>query len=273
MAIGSISGGFQSETDYQGQVLVDRFKPKASAQSAPGTNGALSEDKFFPGQNQQTGLIPEQRDTFELSPQMQAALDKAAGVPEAIEKEKNALGAKNKTQKDTKSGAANPEKSAKIQQYVAELKAIDSKVRAHEAAHLAAAGSLARGGASYKFQTGPDGKKYAVAGEVSIDSRAVDGDAKATLIKAQRIQRAALAPADPSAQDRAVAASAASMASQAQAEISRQVTAIKKPVSSSSGGEKPLPVSQPSRSPAASTGKLFQTNQAPPGTTRFDLSV
>lgn len=110
------------------------------------------------------------------------------------------------------------------QQKVAELKARDAEVRTHEAAHLAAAGQFATSGASYTYETGPDGKKYAVGGEVSISTSPED-DPQATLEKAQTIQRAALAPAQPSDQDRKVAAAAAQMAAQARQEIAQQKTA------------------------------------------------
>lgn len=105
---------------------------------------------------------------------------------------------------------------------IAELKKIDRQVRAHEAAHIAAAGALARGGASYSYTQGPDGQRYAVAGEVSIDTSPVRNNPDATLLKAQRIQAAALAPAQPSSADRAVAASAAQMAASARAELLAQ---------------------------------------------------
>ncbi len=102
------------------------------------------------------------------------------------------------------------------------LKARDREVRAHEAAHQAAAGSLVRGGAQFEFQTGPDGRRYAVGGEVNIDTAEVPGDPQATLHKAQTIQRAANAPAEPSAQDRAVAAEAGRMEVEARQELSEQ---------------------------------------------------
>ena len=105
---------------------------------------------------------------------------------------------------------------------VAELKQRDIEVRAHEAAHLAAAGKYATGGASFEYKRGPDGKSYAVGGEVGIDTSAIPNDPEATLRKAQQIQAAAHAPANPSAQDRQVAAQAAVMASEARAEISQQ---------------------------------------------------
>lgn len=95
------------------------------------------------------------------------------------------------------------------QKRVAELRRRDREVRAHEQAHQAAAGGLARGGPSYEFERGPDGKLYAVSGEVSIDTSEVRGDPRATIRKMQQVRRAALAPASPSAQDRQIAAEAA----------------------------------------------------------------
>ena len=49
---------------------------------------------------------------------------------------------------------------------VSELKARDQVVRAHEAAHLAAGAGIVTRGASYTYQTGPDGQRYAIGGEV-----------------------------------------------------------------------------------------------------------
>ena len=100
------------------------------------------------------------------------------------------------------------------------LKKRDREVRTHEAAHLAAAGQHATSGIKLDYQRGPDGKNYAVGGEVSIDTSEVPNDPEATLKKAQQIQAAALAPAEPSNQDRQVAASAAKMATKARSEIS-----------------------------------------------------
>lgn len=109
-----------------------------------------------------------------------------------------------------------------VQQVITQLKARDTEVRAHEMAHLATAGGYARGGMSFTYQTGPDGKRYAIGGEVSIDTSAIAGDPEATLQKAMVIQRAALAPAEPSAQDQRVAQSAVQMMAQARMEISMQ---------------------------------------------------
>lgn len=99
------------------------------------------------------------------------------------------------------------------------LKARDSEVRAHEQAHLAAAGGLATSGASFQYVTGPDGQRYATGGEVGIDVSPVPNDPQATLLKAETIRRAALAPAQPSGQDLSVASKAAAMANKASAEL------------------------------------------------------
>lgn len=105
---------------------------------------------------------------------------------------------------------------------LAKLRARDRKVRAHEQAHQAAASGLVSGGANFTFERGPDGKQYAVGGEVHIDTAPVAGDPEATIRKARQIRAAALAPADPSPQDRAVAAQAAAMEAQAKQELAHQ---------------------------------------------------
>lgn len=112
------------------------------------------------------------------------------------------------------------ELSPQAQKIVAALVARDREVRAHEAAHIAAGGGLA-GGASYTYQTGPDGERYAVGGEVSIDTSAT-GNPDEDIARAATIRRAALAPADPSGQDRSVAASATQMEIDARAALAVQ---------------------------------------------------
>lgn len=109
--------------------------------------------------------------------------------------------------------------SPEQQQEVNRLKAVDRKVRAHEQAHMAA-GSGVTGGASFQFTRGPDGRQYAVGGEVTINISSGQTP-ESTIERARIIQAAALAPADPSSQDRAVAAAAAMMESQARSELSR----------------------------------------------------
>ncbi|WP_199054101.1 putative metalloprotease CJM1_0395 family protein [Aquitalea sp. ASV15] len=107
------------------------------------------------------------------------------------------------------------------QKQLDELRARDADVRQHEQAHMAAGGALVSGGANYSYQEGPDGKQYAIGGEVSI--RLSSGQSpQETLSNAKQVAAAALAPTDPSGQDRAVAAEAEQMAQQAQSEIDKQ---------------------------------------------------
>ncbi|MFA7346494.1 MAG: putative metalloprotease CJM1_0395 family protein [Desulfurivibrionaceae bacterium] len=101
---------------------------------------------------------------------------------------------------------------------VAELEMIDTKVRAHEMAHLAAAGSYATGGANFQYAQGPDGKQYAVGGEVGIDT-GKESSPEATISKMQTVRAAALAPADPSPQDQKVAARASLVITEASQEL------------------------------------------------------
>lgn len=114
------------------------------------------------------------------------------------------------------------EGSTKQQADLVKLRARDREVRAHEQAHIAAAGGLAQGGATFSFQLGPDGKQYAIGGEVSIDTSPVSGNPEATIRKAQQIRAAALSPPDPSAQDQAVAASAGALEAQAHQELKKE---------------------------------------------------
>jgi hypothetical protein len=107
---------------------------------------------------------------------------------------------------------------------LATLKKSDREVRAHELAHMMAGGSLVRKGASYQYEMGPDGVRYAVSGEVSIDTSPVEDDPAATIAKMEKVKRAALAPAEPSAQDRSVAASASQIETAARQELNQQST-------------------------------------------------
>lgn len=106
-------------------------------------------------------------------------------------------------------------------QQVRELATTDRQVRAHEAAHQSVGGSLA-GAASFRFVTGPDGQRYAVGGEVPITLAAVPDNPEATIRNAEQVRAAALAPAQPSGQDRQVAAEATQVIVQAQLQIALQ---------------------------------------------------
>jgi len=99
-----------------------------------------------------------------------------------------------------------------------QLKSRDQEVRSHEAAHASVGGSVT-GSPNFSYEQGPDGKRYAVGGEVSVDLSSVKGDPKATIAKMQKVHAAALAPVHPSIQDTQVASTAAHIILQAQSEL------------------------------------------------------
>jgi hypothetical protein len=143
-------------------------------------------------------------------------------------------------------------KAAQEQKQIDELKKIDQAVRAHEQAHLAAAGGLATSGATFTYRHGPDGKEYAVSGEVSIDA-SPGRTPQETISKAEKIQAAALAPADPSGQDRAVASRAAQMERDAQQELTQEKLDAAKGKDSGNG-----------QSPPATKEKTAPTGESTP---------
>ncbi|MCP4445351.1 MAG: hypothetical protein GY811_08410 [Myxococcales bacterium] len=136
-------------------------------------------------------------------------------APEEVEEKAEAA--------ETEEAAEGPgELTEQEEQEVAELKARDAEVRAHEQAHVAAAGGHTSGGIKYEFQRGPDNQQYAVGGHVSIDTAPVQGDPARTIQKAETVRRAALAPAEPSAADKQVAAKASRTATQARIELATE---------------------------------------------------
>ncbi len=119
---------------------------------------------------------------------------------------------------ESNTGSGNDELTQQEQREVSELKMTDSQVKAHEHAHKAAAAGLSTSGPNYEYETGPDGKKYAVAGDVNVSYKHSD-DPEVNLRNAQQLRASALAPADPSSQDRKVAMQAEREIAQAKQEI------------------------------------------------------
>lgn len=103
---------------------------------------------------------------------------------------------------------------------VYELKAIDSKIKAHEMAHQS--GPAASGGASYSYTKGPDGVMYATAGEVPIEIKTGDTPQE-TMANMQDVIATALAPSDPSPQDLSIASKARVIMMKAQQEFAKDM--------------------------------------------------
>lgn len=129
------------------------------------------------------------------------------------------------------------------QQEVKELQARDQEVRSHEQAHASIGGRYASA-PSYSYELGPDGRQYAVAGEVQIDIAPVAGDPQATIQKMQQVKAAALAPAEPSSADRRIAAEASQRLLQAQTELVAEKTAPAQ--ANAASGDQPAAEGQPS---------------------------
>jgi len=111
------------------------------------------------------------------------------------------------------------ELSADEKKLVLDLQSRDAEVRAHEAAHKSAGAST--GAASYTYQKGPDGRMYAIGGEVSVSYK--EGSTpQETIANADAVIAAALAPANPSSQDMAVASSANVMKIKAQQQLAQE---------------------------------------------------
>ena len=189
----------QNLPSFYGEPLPSSIASSDARGANPRQGGATADDIA------QKRAKPSNRGT----PESAVAEAPAASSAEAVQRK-----ASTSAVAPADAASADPQLAAEIER----LRDADSAVRAHEAAHIAAGGSYVRGSASYTYQTGPDGKQYAVGGEVSIDTSAEDSPA-ATIRKMQTVRAAALAPSDPSATDRAVAAAAAQAAASASAEL------------------------------------------------------
>ena len=209
--------------DNQQREIITR--PEPSSQSA-GEKGVASDKERgrTPAQNNQ------QVDFASLRKQAELANDvigngsgRNAGNNENSEQGLDQGNGENSADsKQDRDSTSNSQKSdAEViaeKEVIRSLESRDKEVRNHERAHASVGGSHT-GAPTYSYETGPDGKKYAVEGEVSVDLTSVAGDPKETIAKMKQVQAAALAPADPSSQDIQVAASAASIILEAQSEL------------------------------------------------------
>lgn len=108
----------------------------------------------------------------------------------------------------------------RLQAEILKLQQTDAHVKAHEAAHKAAGGDLA-GNASYTYKIGPDGKRYAIAGEVPIAIKK-GRTPQETVVNMEKVKASALAPSDPSPQDLKVAATAEMIENQARMKLHKE---------------------------------------------------
>ena len=123
--------------------------------------------------------------------------------------------------RDTRASLNPTELTPEEERELRELQQRDRQVKMHEQAHVVAGGQYVTRPPSYDYETGPDGRQYAVGGEVSIDTSR-PSDPEEAIDKARVVQRAALAPVDPSPQDYRVAAEARQMEAEARRELVQQ---------------------------------------------------
>jgi hypothetical protein len=150
-------------------------------------------------------------------PQVQSQGEPASDVQQNPEKdatEQESAGKENAEQEQQ----AQQEQQEKAQ--IEELEKRDIEVRTHEEAHANTGGQFA-GAPKYEYTTGPDGKRYATGGEVSIDV-SVEDTPEETIQKMQQVKAAALAPSEPSAQDLRVAAEASQKTVEARKELAEE---------------------------------------------------
>ena len=223
MAITSV---YPNVTPYVGNPAVDLarrenlkrdiIEPVAQMERSAAEKGVISEDKS----RNSTQNNPTYSDEIK---------NRGTELKQAVEGRSQERDPEGRSGQDSsgQSGRDSQQESTE-QRKLAELKKRDAEVRSHEQAHASAGGDLAAA-PSYKFELGPDGKQYAVGGEVNIDLAMVPGDPQATIVKMQKVRAAALAPADPSSADRSVAVEATKRILQAQTELAQQNVALNDP--------------------------------------------
>jgi|GEM_PF-1114383 len=101
-----------------------------------------------------------------------------------------------------------------------ELKKRDKEVKNHEAAHTGNPELQTIGTPSYSYVLGPDGKMYAVGGEVTISTGRIS-DPQDALRKAAALKKASLSSDNPSSADLAAASSASQMETEALQQIKK----------------------------------------------------
>lgn len=220
-------------------------------------------------------LLPARSASASVSPAVSPDLTRAAQAPatpsQSLRDEQSASAREEADQPTEQSanGRGNtnpsPQQQRTEQLQIAELVSRDQEVRAHEQAHSAVGGRYA-GAPSYTYTRGPDGKRYAVGGEVGIDVGPVPNDPQATLRKMEIVLRAALAPAEPSAQDLRVAAQAQAQIVQARADLAE----LQRSAAEQQRAERAAQ-SEPDEEPAPVDESQESTAQAQPSTPNLDL--
>lgn len=213
-------GGMEGAIWYR---PVERAAPVGPRDADPRAQPAVSDEEGKPLSEPAPSLESLSRDKRRLLAELRGEL--AAKQQELLQGGDDAPSGADAGPSESPSGDA--QLSDEEQAAVEELKARDREVRAHEQAHAAVGGQYV-GAPSYEYQVGPDGKRYAIGGEVKIDASPIPGDPEATEQKMRVVERAAMAPAEPSPQDRKVAQAARAEAQAASAEAAAQSASMRR---------------------------------------------
>ncbi|MEX0298076.1 MAG: putative metalloprotease CJM1_0395 family protein [Kordiimonas sp.] len=239
--------------EFRRSFVPEHLRPKSlgqPAQEKPAPEPSVRpEQKTASNQNSETEReAPERQQNTNTVIALGGASAVTVQVQEvaAAQQEKNAISEKT----DLREDQLTDEEKAEVQN----LKERDREVRAHENAH-ASAGSGFTGTPNFEFATGPDGVRYAVGGHVDIDVSEVPDDPRATIAKMEVVQAAALAPARPSGQDRAVAAAAAAKIREASAELAKKER--EEAAGETESASSSLPVSEAAQGTEASSSTAF----------------
>jgi hypothetical protein len=209
--------------DNQQREIITR--PEPSSQSAAEKGVASDKERGrTPAQNNQQVDFASLRKQAELANDVigngsgrNAGNNESSGQDSEQNDSENSADSKQGRDSTSNSQKSDAEVVAE-KEVIRSLESRDKEVRNHERAHASVGGAFT-GAPNYSYETGPNGKKYAVEGEVSVDLTPIAGEPKETIAKMNKVQAAALAPTDPSSQDIRVAASAASIILEAQAEL------------------------------------------------------
>ncbi len=216
-------------TTQTAQEKIDQVQLSPAARQAYATAEASAKPVFSPELEQQTSAsqpVASAADIPQSSQQRLSANSATATDTPYTAYQQPAVNSSDSdsANRDTASNSVDSvHLSPEAQQQLMKLAQRDREVQVHEAAH-AAVGGRYTGAPKLSYTTGPDGKRYAVSGEVNVDMSEIPGDPAATIKKAETVHAAALAPAQPSAQDRNVAAKALQMKAEARAELMAEST-------------------------------------------------
>ena len=256
-----VSTGAQKATRVAGQ-SEENYVNLATSQisgSQQGTDEQYSHQRYI-AYNAYINLGREQP----LSPAEQFAQIQSAGQnPEGTDSTGTTQEAEEEKEVDPNTPrAANGEPLTEEEQAeLQDMKRRDEEVRVHEQAHQSAGGQYASA-PHYEYENGPDGKRYVTDGSVNIDV-GEESDPQATIDKMQVVKRAALAPAQPSAQDRRVYAEA----SQKEAEARRELNKQRQEEAAAAQGQEQSQAASATGSNAASTSGATGTNATGNNTT------